>query len=1072
MSFDLSRIRFDAREDFLGVVMQQGRVQLDADWNAWVAQLARRLQAGTLDTFSGNVVPRTTPEGFRIQAANGTLTIGPGRIYVHGLLAENHGGPPDAWQAALAESAGTAALTYTTQPYFPDPPALPQAGRHLVYVDVWQREVTPLQQPGLIEQAVGVDTTGRLQTVWQVKVLSNVGNATCASDDEDIPGWLAATAPSAGRLSTATGDPGDTANPCALPPAAGYRGLENQLYRVEVHTGGPVGTATFKWSRDNATVAARVTHINPARDRITVDSIGRDDFLRFNDGDWVEITDDWRELKNLPGELRRIRVADGVDESARTLSLESALTPGLFPANAQGATTAARNTRVRRWDQAGTVRREDGSDHQDLDASGAAGILIPAAGTRLFLENGILVDFSLATPGGQFHSGDWWVCAARAADASIERLDRAPPRGIHHHFARLAMVTFPATVSDCRTLWPPETSAGHGCDCTVCVSADEHNSGQATLQQAIDRIRASGGTICLGIGRYVIDRPLDLSEVRSLRMRGQGWATLLVARAPGSVLRIADGTGVALENFSVIGSAAREDSSAMVEVTNTIDFQAEHINVLALTEGDASGGNGGGAGVGVGVAIGLSGNLLGARITACALVATQGIARVTVRDRAHLFSGELVIRDNVFICSRHAVRCDEVSLHFGNTTICANLMLNGAAPAIVATGAVLGGAALRITDNVIHSTGGGILAGVSGLCIADNRINGSDSAEDERRETADGIVIEDGLFVAPLVDIEIRHNQLRRIAGNAIRLSRPLQSCRIDANRIHDTGLGAIVMDRDASAASLTIHANHCERLGIATEREKAAFAALQLIRVQRCDVTDNTIATVAPESTAAASIDGLFAAAIGQLRVRGNRIHGIGPERSGGELGALRVLVPCERIVIADNHLDRVDDLARKVASAPWCAIRIGTGAPGDAMRVAPAHYFAAGELSFLLTASAVESKAARPGEAAIQDNLLRGHESLLPLVLCNGVTHCLFTGNHGESRPSRARDAQIGDIAARTINVSNNRLIGTGDAPTLRLHPQEKLAIVIGNTSTGRIEVAGAPLPNDLLLTNLIGV
>ena len=60
MSFDLSRIRFDVRRDFLGVVMQQGRVQLDADWNEWVAQLARRIQAGSLDTYGGNVVPRIT----------------------------------------------------------------------------------------------------------------------------------------------------------------------------------------------------------------------------------------------------------------------------------------------------------------------------------------------------------------------------------------------------------------------------------------------------------------------------------------------------------------------------------------------------------------------------------------------------------------------------------------------------------------------------------------------------------------------------------------------------------------------------------------------------------------------------------------------------------------------------------------------------------------------------------------------------------------------------------------------------------------------------------------------------
>ena len=116
-----------------------------------------------------------------------------------------------------------------------------------------------------------------------------------------------------------------------MPPQAGYRGLENQLYRVEVHTPGPVGTATFKWSRDNATVASRVTHINPSRTRITVESLGRDDVLTFHDGEWVEVTDDWRELHGLPGELRRIAPASGVDRTARTLTFETALTDGLFP---------------------------------------------------------------------------------------------------------------------------------------------------------------------------------------------------------------------------------------------------------------------------------------------------------------------------------------------------------------------------------------------------------------------------------------------------------------------------------------------------------------------------------------------------------------------------------------------------------------------------------------------------------------------------------------------------------------------------------------------------------------------
>ena len=75
-------VRFDARQDFLGVVMQQGRVQLDADWNEWVAQLGRRLQAGSWDTFNGSVVPRTTPEGFRIGAG--------GLIGELGLATQSH----------------------------------------------------------------------------------------------------------------------------------------------------------------------------------------------------------------------------------------------------------------------------------------------------------------------------------------------------------------------------------------------------------------------------------------------------------------------------------------------------------------------------------------------------------------------------------------------------------------------------------------------------------------------------------------------------------------------------------------------------------------------------------------------------------------------------------------------------------------------------------------------------------------------------------------------------------------------------------------------------------------------
>src|SRR5947208_4780847 len=199
MGADVSRVRFDPLQDFAGVVLQQGRLLLDADFNEYVALLDRRLRAETCDLTSFGPdpdhagvawVPRQTPDGFRVTASGGKLTIGRGRMYVDGLLAENHGDTLDGFDPLLSEHTGTADLDYAKQPYWPSPDALPSGGPHLAYLDVWDREVTYLEDPELVEVAVGVDTTARMQTAWQVRLLPNTGNATCSSDDDEIPKWL------------------------------------------------------------------------------------------------------------------------------------------------------------------------------------------------------------------------------------------------------------------------------------------------------------------------------------------------------------------------------------------------------------------------------------------------------------------------------------------------------------------------------------------------------------------------------------------------------------------------------------------------------------------------------------------------------------------------------------------------------------------------------------------------------------------------------------------------------------------------------------------------------------------
>src|SRR5882724_2224968 len=145
MSGDYSRKTFSPLRDFSGVLMQQGRVQLDADWNELVGIISRRMRAETTDIIGRGTVPKETPDGFKIAiAADGTLAIGRGRIYVDGLLAENHGKAPLEFDPVLAETLGTLPMPFNEQPYFPNvaniAPVPTEGGPHLVYLDVWPRE--------------------------------------------------------------------------------------------------------------------------------------------------------------------------------------------------------------------------------------------------------------------------------------------------------------------------------------------------------------------------------------------------------------------------------------------------------------------------------------------------------------------------------------------------------------------------------------------------------------------------------------------------------------------------------------------------------------------------------------------------------------------------------------------------------------------------------------------------------------------------------------------------------------------------------------------------------------------
>ena len=174
---------------------------------------------------------------------------------------EGDGGPEGVLDEMISPEAGDF-VSYEAQPYWPTPDPLPgEDAVHLAYVVAWQREVTPLENPDLLEPALGgIDTTTRWQTVWQVRLLADVGDdATCATPEAELAGWTELVAPSTARLTTATIDVEDPEDPCLVPPTDGYTGVENQLYRVEIHAVGDTqADARFKFSRENASVVTSI----------------------------------------------------------------------------------------------------------------------------------------------------------------------------------------------------------------------------------------------------------------------------------------------------------------------------------------------------------------------------------------------------------------------------------------------------------------------------------------------------------------------------------------------------------------------------------------------------------------------------------------------------------------------------------------------------------------------------------------------------------------------------------------------------------------------------------------------
>lgn len=1098
MGADLSRVRFDALRDHSGVVMQQGRLLLDSDWNEFVAIVDRRLRAaaadlgtpGVTEGFSGAaVVPRTTPDAFRITSSADGMTIGRGRMYVDGLLAENHGTGAAVLDPLLAEPSRAQDTPYEQQPYWEAPDELPTSGTHLVYLDVWQREVTPLQAPDLVEEAVGVDTTARTQTVWRVRVHEpDTPGIDCSTPEEDIPGWSELIAPSGGRLTTGAVAVAPDDDPCSLPPTGDYRGLENQTYRVEIHDGGAPGTATFTWSRDNGSVAMRVVEV-VAADRLRPEHLGRDAVLGLSENDWVEILDDHRELDERPGEMRRITTVHGDG----TISFSPAL-PGDLPTTTDEA--IRRNLRIRRWDQAGRVKSGAGAVLEDLDAPGATGVItVPAGGVAVVLEHGITV--TLDAPCGTFRPGDHWIFTARTSTATVEELDQAPPLGVHHHYARLAVVTS-TDVFDCRTLWP---DGGHCGDCTVCVTPESHASGVMTVQAAVDSVAEEGGTVCLAQGVYHLgDEPVRMRRARSVRIHGQGPGTLLIAERGGFDIKLS--AFVTLEDFALISSRRRPG----IKISIAAEVTVRRLTVLIA---------GGGEGSGQGPAVELSHACLRTRIQDCDIAGRIGIeARENLNThddddddgegdgdaeggsiRSHLLTADLEISGNLLMCWWAGVQFRGSAAHMLRNTVRGNTVVFAQGAGLRFLGAVSPWASFDVTDNHVQSNGVGIEVGASGYTVRDNTVSGT---PDPESGSGDGIVLRSGVSGVLRGTTRISGNRISRIGGAGIVVRVPTGDIDISHNTVDGAGEGGIVVTERGRVADAVVVGNTVRDLVTYEWNLSEGTDGIRIVGADHALVGSNTVSGLTTEfdedqegegdderedreeqgergereGEESDRRTGVVLLACRESRVHANAVERIGRSDPGwtDRLLGIHICV-FMRTTIEGNVCRRITEDVDNDSHTPWSGLLVGDdprdddedpGTPDGLTGHIGRYVSVVGErASYLIGPYTAFAHVSDDVSAIVSANTFTGaaqHPAARIHVARDAVVSANQFRQHGDSDPA----ALV--VRAGTATVTGNR--ARGGRPSIRLDVAPQQLAVLGNITTGGIEAEGTIDPKWLHL------
>lgn len=559
MNGDVSRHTFNPQKHYTTVLMQQGRIPLDADWNEQQAIHRYQLESAAIDVIGLAGAPRHNP-GFQITPQGNDLLIGKGHYYVDGILCE------------IDQD-----LLFTQQPYWPGVTLSTNPGYYLAYLDVWQRHITAIEDPSIREIGLGgPDTTTRMQTIWQVRLLKITPPSGTPTASSVFPEWdtllsqNVITATNGGKLVAQT--------QTATQPR--YQRLENQLYRVAIHQGGTRTTARFKWSRNNGTAATPIRSITSENDAgvnrtvVMVEDI-HSLFGSPIDPDlkWVELTNDVLELHQQHGILAQVHE---IKRNQNQIILEH-----LISSQADFSQTSWHPI-LRRWDQ-----RDDNA----LDTG------LSMTGDWQPLENGIEIKFL----DGTYRTGDDWLIPARAAinsetgDIQWDSPQGKLPDGTRHHLVRLAVLHQDAQGKfssvpdgDCRKFFSALTAIADEME----TLRRQRSSGAYTLlvspSDDLAQVFASlpdgkDAYICFQVGTYTLNHPIVLKNKGHLKITGGGAGTRLVADTSEAALIVEKCPSVTVRDlYAESGTAKTAVNSQFVNGTLSF-YDCANVIVEAAT---------------------------------------------------------------------------------------------------------------------------------------------------------------------------------------------------------------------------------------------------------------------------------------------------------------------------------------------------------------------------------------------------------------------------------------------------------------------------------------------------------